>query len=146
MPWWIWLVGGLVLAGLEAALSGGELYLLFVGASAFVVGLVSLAGFDDLAVQLAVFCVTSGGALVFFRRRLSDRLKAGASERDVDTFIGERARAVSEIAGGGEGKVEFRGTNWSARNLGEQPIGAGQPCRVEKVEGLTLWVRAELLS
>jgi membrane protein implicated in regulation of membrane protease activity len=81
--------------------------------------------------------------LVFFRRRLSDRLKAGVVDRPVDAFVGERARAVKDLAGGGEGKVEFRGAAWNARNLDDRTILAGQACRVERVEGLTLWVRAE---
>jgi len=141
--WWIWIVGGLILAGLEAVLSGGELYLLFIGAAALVVGLVDLGGGHAMTTQLFVFCAVAAGSLVFFRRRLSDRLKSGVVDREVDTFIGERARAVKDLAGGGEGKVEFRGASWSARNLDERMIAAGQPCRVEKVEGLTLWVRSE---
>lgn len=143
MPWWIWIVGGLTLAGLEAVLSGGELYLLFIGAAAVVVGFVDLGGGHAMTMQLLVFCVAAAGSLLFFRRRLSDRLKAGAVDRPVDTFIGERARAVHDLAGGAEGKVEFRGSSWSARNIGERTIAAGQPCRVEKVEGLMLWVRSE---
>lgn len=143
MPWWIWIVTGLILAGLEAVLSGGELYLLFIGAAAVVVGFVDLGGGHAMAVQLFVFCAVAGGSLFFFRRKLSDRLKAGAVDREVDTFIGERAKAVKDLAGGGEGKVELRGAAWSARNLDQRTIAAGQMCRVEKVEGLTLWVRPE---
>jgi membrane protein implicated in regulation of membrane protease activity len=143
VPWWIWIVGGLILGGLEAVLSGGELYLLFVGAAAIVVGFVDLGGGDSLTTQLFVFCAVAGGSLIFFRRRLSDRLKSGAVDREVDTFIGERARAVKDLSGGGEGKVELRGALWNARNLDGRTIVAGQACRVEKVEGLTLWVRSE---
>ena len=143
MPWWIWIVTGLILAGLEAVLSGGELYLLFIGAAALVVGFVALGGGYAMTTQLFVFCVVAGGSLIFFRKRLSDRLKSGAVDREVDTFIGERARAVHDLAGGGEGKVEFRGSAWNGRNLDGRMIPAGQMCRVEKVEGLTLWVRPE---
>lgn len=143
MPWWIWIVGGLILAGLEAVLSGGELYLLFIGAAAIVVGFVALGGGHAMTTQLFVFCAVAGGSLMFFRKPLSDRLKGGAVDREVDTFIGERARAVQDLAGGGEGRVEFRGAAWSARNLDDRKIAAGHMCKVEKVEGLTLWVRPE---
>ena len=48
-----------------------------------------------------------------------------------------------EIGAGGYGKVELRGTTWNARNAGETPVAADQACRVERVEGLTLWIRPE---
>jgi membrane protein implicated in regulation of membrane protease activity len=37
----------------------------------------------------------------------------------------------------------MRGSSWSARTVGAEALKPGQRCRVEKVEGLTLWLRAE---
>jgi membrane protein implicated in regulation of membrane protease activity len=39
------------------------------------------------------------------------------------------------------GRVELRGTVWSARNTGDAAIHAGQRCSVERVDGLTLDIR-----
>jgi inner membrane protein len=41
------------------------------------------------------------------------------------------------------GKAEMRGTSWNTRNIGDQPLARGQRCRVERVEGLMIFVRAE---
>ncbi len=143
MPWWIWIGAGLALALLEVLLSGGELYLLLIGAAALVVGVVDLAGGHDIALQMLVFCLAAASCLVFFRGRLSDRLKGGVPERDVDSLLSERARAVDALEPGAEGLVELRGTNWNARNVGNSTIPSGAPCRVEKVDGLLLWVSPE---
>jgi inner membrane protein len=39
------------------------------------------------------------------------------------------------------GKVELRGSSWSAQNVSPSPLTSGQRCRVEKVDGLMLLVR-----
>jgi membrane protein implicated in regulation of membrane protease activity len=41
----------------------------------------------------------------------------------------------------GIGKVELRGAPWNAHNDGPRPIASGERCRVERVKGITLWVR-----
>jgi membrane protein implicated in regulation of membrane protease activity len=58
-------------------------------------------------------------------------------------MVGERAVASEELAAGGLGKVELRGSPWQARNVGEAAVKAGQGCKVEKVDGITLLVRPE---
>ncbi len=40
-------------------------------------------------------------------------------------------------------KAELRGVPWSARAASGIALRKGQRCRVERVDGLTLWVRAE---
>ncbi len=61
----------------------------------------------------------------------------------VDRFEDEAAVVLEEVAPGGVGKAELRGTSWSARTAGAAALARGQRCRVERVEGLTLWLRAE---
>ena len=41
------------------------------------------------------------------------------------------------------GKAEMRGTSWTARNIGEKPLARGERCTVERIEGLTIFIRAE---
>jgi membrane protein implicated in regulation of membrane protease activity len=41
------------------------------------------------------------------------------------------------------GKVELRGTTWTAHNDGPVPLARGQRCRVTRVDGLTLGIVAE---
>ena len=48
-------------------------------------------------------------------------------------------RAAQEIFG----KAELRGTIWTVKNVGDQPLRAGQRGRVDGKDGLTLFVRPE---
>jgi len=50
---------------------------------------------------------------------------------------------LDEVTAGGVGRVEVRGSPWTARTSGSHALTAGQHCVVEKVEGLTLWVRPQ---
>ena len=52
-------------------------------------------------------------------------------------------RLLGDLPAGGEVKAELRGVPWSARAASGASLRAGQRCRVERVDGLTLWVRAE---
>ena len=143
MAWWIWVVAGFLLLALELASPGG-FYVFFFGCGALAVGLLAALGWaEPLALQGVLFGGLSVAALVFFRPLIVRRLHAGAGDAPVDSLVGERAMARGEIAGGGFGKAELRGTTWNARNVGEAPLGPDQACRVERVDGLTLWIRAE---
>jgi membrane protein implicated in regulation of membrane protease activity len=41
------------------------------------------------------------------------------------------------------GTAELRGTSWTARNIGPAPLANGQRCKVQRVDGLMLYVKAE---
>jgi len=60
----------------------------------------------------------------------------------IDSLIGETCVAVEDMAINAVGKAELRGTPGS-RNAGDKPLARGQRCTVERVEGLTIFVRAE---
>jgi membrane protein implicated in regulation of membrane protease activity len=57
--------------------------------------------------------------------------------------VGEVAVPLEDISVNSVGKAEMRGTSWNTRNIGDQPLARGQRCRVERVEGLMIFVRAE---
>jgi membrane protein implicated in regulation of membrane protease activity len=61
----------------------------------------------------------------------------------VDSLVGETALVLDDIPASGFGKVELRGTAWNARNGGSASLSRGQRCTVERVEGLSLWVRPQ---
>jgi membrane protein implicated in regulation of membrane protease activity len=61
----------------------------------------------------------------------------------VDRLEGETAVVTEDVPPGGVGKAEMRGATWSARSTGDELLAKGRRCRVERVEGLTLWLRAE---
>ena len=65
------------------------------------------------------------------------------SDAEVDTLIGATAVASDNIAINGIGKVEMRGTSWSARNISDKPLRPGDRAKVARVEGLMLFVHPE---
>ena len=139
MAWWIWIGAGIVLALIEL-LAGGELWLLFAGIAAIVVGLLVGVGMTDLAAQFLVFSVLAVSAF-FLRRRLTrpaDTGKVGS-----ESLVGEIGPATSTILPATPGNVEFRGSSWPARSATGDPIEAGTVVRVVRMEGITLFVEPE---
>jgi membrane protein implicated in regulation of membrane protease activity len=143
MAWWIWVLGGLILLVLEVATPGG-FFAVFFGAGAILVGVLKALGWDGPAwAEWLVFTILSLVALGLFRKPLMRRFNLSGGKKTVDRMEGERALVTEEVAPGGVGKAEMRGTSWTARTAGESVLAKGQRCRVERVEGLTLWLRAE---
>jgi membrane protein implicated in regulation of membrane protease activity len=140
MSWWIWVLAGLALLALEFASS--TMHIGFFAVGALVVALLVGLGVDlPLWGQLAIFTITSVAAFAFLRPILVRKLKLDFKPQ-VDMMIGEQAMALDEIAVAGLGKAEFRGSTWSARNVGEVVLTRGQRCVVAGLEGLVIHVKA----
>lgn len=142
MPWWLWMLFGLVLLILEVGLAGG-FYLAFFGIGALCVGFLVAIGLAEADwLQWLLFSVLSVITLAFLRRPIMMRLAPPGGDR-VDGLVGETATASEDIPTGGVGKAELRGTTWTARNSGSALLAKNTRCRVERVDGLTIWIRAE---
>ncbi len=142
MAWWIWVLGGLVLL-LAEVLTPGGFFVIFFGAGAILVGALKGLGWDGPAwSEWLVFTVLSVVSLALFRKPLMRRFNLSSS-KPVDRLEGETALVTEAVAPGGVGKAEMRGASWTARSSGQGALARGQRCRVERVEGLTLWLRAE---
>ena len=142
MEWWIWLLLGLLLLFAELVTPGG-FYIIFFGIGAIVVGI--LARFQAAGAtwfQFILFSIVSVLSLWLFREKLLQLTRARSSH-GVDNLVGETAVLLEDISMNGIGKAEMRGTSWNTRNVGDKPLARGQRCRVERVDGLTLFVRAE---
>ncbi len=139
MTWWAWVLLGIALLVVEMATPGG-LFALFFGAGAIVVAPLAALGMPE-AWQWLAFSVVSVATLLGFRRRLTLVLSKGP--KAAVELVGEQALVLVEVAPGGEGRVELRGVPWTARTAGGVALAVGRRCRVERVEGLTLWLRAE---
>ncbi len=143
MLWWHWLLLGLVLTALEMAASGG-FYIVFFGVAAVIVSLLALAGIaGPLWLQMLLFSALSVASLLFFRNPLMRRLNLSAGAADIDTLATETGTVIDAMAPGGNGRVEVRGTPWSARNVGTIPLSSGARVVVVRPERLTLLVKAE---
>jgi membrane protein implicated in regulation of membrane protease activity len=143
IPWWGWFLFGFALLLLELASAGG-FYFLFFGVGAIAVGILAwLSVVQEAWVQLTFFSIFSVGTSVLFRKRLLQRFGPKAGDVVVDTLVGEAAIVMDNIEAGGTGKVELRGTSWTARNSGGRMLVRGDRCRVDRVDGLSLWVTKE---
>jgi inner membrane protein len=141
--WWAWALVGLALLGVEVFTPGG-FFVLFFGVGALLVAL--LAGLGVAGPpwgQWLIFSAVSVVSLLLFRSPLLKRFGHGEPGRVLDTLEDEVATPLEDLAPGGVGKAELRGTSWTARNADERPLARGQRCRVSRVEGLTLHLRAE---
>jgi membrane protein implicated in regulation of membrane protease activity len=143
MPWWGWVALGVLLLAAELGAVDAEFYLVFLGLSALVVGLVGLAGFGGpIWLQWLLFAALALVSLVFFRRKLYARLRRAEGELG-EGVSGEWAVAQGRIEPGALGRAELRGSVWSARNAGGAPIEDGERVRVERVEGVLLHLRPD---
>jgi hypothetical protein len=141
--WWHWLVLGLTLIALEIAAAGG-FYIIFFGVAALLIAGLHLTGVaGPLWFQLLLFSVFSVGSLLVFRGPLMRRLEPGPGQADMDTLVGDIGVALEEIAPGAIGRIELRGTTWTTRNAGLQPIPKGSRCTVLRRDRLTLFVQIE---
>ena len=144
MVWWHWMVLGLVLAALELV-SPGTFFIIFFGVGALAVGalaLFNLAG--PVWVQWLLFSIISIAALLLFRNPLLRLVRADTPEASaVDALTNDIAVAIDDIPPAEIGRVELRGSAWSARNAGTTRITKGQRCIVQRVEGLKLHVLPE---
>jgi membrane protein implicated in regulation of membrane protease activity len=143
MSWWIWVALGLVLAAIELATPGG-LFIIFFGIAALVVGALTLTGLvTESWVQWLLFPIIALIAVRLFRQPLLGRLRMRENGEPVDSLVGEVATPAADIAPGGHGRAELRGSTWNVRNVAAVPVAAGQRCRVVIVQGLVLDIRPE---
>lgn len=144
MIWWYWMLLGIVLLGAEMLTPGG-FYILFFGLAALIVGSLTGLGFTQAEwIQWLLFSGLAILSLLVFRGPLLAWIKTTDEEMPiVDSMVGESAILLEDLAPGGTVKAELRGTTWTAHNAGPALLKKGQRCKVERVEGLTLWISAE---
>jgi membrane protein implicated in regulation of membrane protease activity len=141
MPWWGWVIVAAMLLGSELLLVDAGFYLVFLGASALIVGLVDLAGFGgEIWQEWAGFAALSLITMIAFRQRIYSQLRGGAEDIP-EGVVGEHVLVPQAIEPGGEGRVELRGTTWTAVNAGDRPLEAGSRAHVDRTEGLILYLR-----
>jgi membrane protein implicated in regulation of membrane protease activity len=142
MTWWSWCVLGVVLLGVELFAVDAQFYLVFAGLAAIVVGVLGLVGvaLPDWAQWLA-FAVLSVAAMFTIRRQVYDKLLSKPTDK-VSTDIHQNVVVGQDLEPGKSCRIEYRGSGWTAVNVGKDRIAAGGEARIESIEGLTLHVRA----
>lgn len=135
-----WFIIGLVLFLMELVIPG--FFIFFFGLGAWVTALVCLIGNPDSItnMQIIIFAVTSVLTLVALRKIIQNRFfnKGTQSEQVEDEFTGKEALATSDFGGSKNGKVEFKGTTWTAESGSE--IKEGQRVRIIEKDSFKLIV------
>lgn len=143
MMWWIWVLTGLALLGLEALIPGG-IIMVFFGVAALLVGGLSAAGMGGpLWVQGLLFSAVSIVSLLTLRNPIMRWMNRGTEQSEsIDSLLGQQVLALEDLAPGAVGKAELRGSAWTAENIGDRILARDQHGIVERIEGLKLFVRA----
>jgi inner membrane protein len=142
MLWWGWCILGVVLLGVELLAVDAQFYLVFAGLAAVVVGLLGLVGLElPVALQWLLFAVLAVTAMFTLRRPIYAKLM-NKPFGNVNTDLDQRVLLTEELAPGNSCRIEYRGSGWTALNIGDQVIPSGGAARIDSIDGLTLRVRA----
>jgi len=141
MTWWAWVIFGTLLLGVELFAIDLQFYLVFIGLGAIVVGIVELVAPGLPAwVPWILFAVLSLTAMFTIRRQLYQLLR-GSAVGITDSAVGTRLTIREALAPGGTCRTEYRGSIWTAINVGSEAIPAGGAAVIDTVEGLNLRIR-----
>jgi membrane protein implicated in regulation of membrane protease activity len=143
MTWWGWMILGAVLFGAELFAVDAQFYLVFLGLSALIVGALDLLGITmSESMQWTVFAVLALISMFTFRRALYEKIRGGAPGFH-DSIEGEEIKIEVNLEPGSDTRADYRGTNWTVKNVGSATIPGGSRARVVKTEGLVLHVSAD---
>ena len=136
----IWFIVGLVLILMEFVIPG--LVIVFFGLGAWVAAIFVWI-FPNMAfwVQMMIFTVFSVITLVLLRRSLKKRFFSdleGVENENVDDYIGKTATVETAVKDG-EGKVDYRGTSWSA--YADEDIPKGTKVTIVDKDSIKLKVK-----
>jgi membrane protein implicated in regulation of membrane protease activity len=134
---------GAVLLGAELFAIDAQFYLVFLGLSAALVGLASLFGIamPEWAQWLS-FAALSLVSFFTFRKSLYEKIRGGMVGFH-ETLVGNTIDVPEELGPGAKTRLDYRGTKWTARNVGDTVIAGGASAIVVEVDGLTLRIKAE---
>lgn len=140
MPWWGWMIVGALLLSAELLAVDAQLYLIFIGVAAILVGVGDIAGPHlPIWAEWLVFATLSVLLMFTVRRYAYEKLRSRPIGT-VDGDVGKLLAVTEELAPGQSCRAEYRGTSWTAVNVGRRAIPAGDTARIEAVDGLTLRV------
>ena len=143
MAWWSWGILGMALLCVELLAVDAQFYLVLAGVAAILVGLLGLVGIDlPVYLQWLLFAVLAIATMFTVRGKIYGKLMSNPKLGKIDTDLDQHVVVTQELAPGKSCRLEYRGSGWTALNVGEQAIAAGDSARIDSIEGLTLHVRA----
>lgn len=138
MMTWVWL-GAIIAFGVLEALTAGLVSIWFVvgGLAAL---LATILGLGTTA-QVVLFILVSAAALILTRPLVKRYTQGKAIPTNADRVFGQKAKVTEAIDNeNSTGAVYVDGKTWSARSADGSVIPAGTQVRIEKMEGVKLFV------
>jgi inner membrane protein len=123
-PELFWFILGLGLFLMELVIPG--FFIFFFGLGAWITALICLLADPSINLQIIIFAIASVLTLIGLRSIIQKKFfyNRGSKSEDVeDEFTGKEALAVSDFGGMQTGKVEFKGTTWTAESTSEISVG-----------------------
>ena len=138
MPF-VWLIIAVILGVIEAVTVSLISIWFAVGALAAII-----PAYFEVPIwgQILVFLAVSAIAFAFTKRFFKDIVKVKKHPTNADGLIGTDGIVAAEINNlKGNGKVYISGLTWSAKSFDGKDIPEGAIVKVEKIEGVTLFVK-----
>jgi inner membrane protein len=143
MAWWAWFILAAALLGIELFVIDAQFYLVFLGVSAALVGVLDLAdGTMPAWQQWLAFAALSIATMLAFRQRIYEVVRKRTGHVAQPLTLGDRVVIPVRLEPGQTCRAEYRGSSWTARNVDQHAIDAGVEAVIAHVDGLTLHVRA----
>lgn len=141
----LWFIGGVLLMLLEFIIPGGIIFFLGLGATG--VALLLYTGVIEGWLQAFTAWFIGSLALLFglrglVQKLLPARIERGKTDEDLDAYD-QLAQVLERIPAGGEGRIDFRGSTWKAKNYHQdQSLEPGTPVRIVFRDNLVWTVEA----
>ena len=135
----IWLGLMLIFLAVEAACAI-HLVSIWFAAGALVAMAVSLLG-GDLWLQIALFLLVSCVTLALMWPFVRKFLNPGLQKTNLDSIIGSEGLVTASIDNlTAQGQVKLGAMEWTARSTSGEPIAPGTRIRVDRIEGVKVFV------
>lgn len=137
---WIWLAAVILFSVVEAATAGLVSIWFVAGAAA---ALIAAALNAAILVQILLFAAVSAVTLAATRPLVRKFERKNVVATNADRVLGAKAKVTETIDNeNSTGAVYIDGKTWTARSADGRAIPAGAPVRVERMEGVRLYVTA----
>lgn len=134
----IWLLLTVVFLIAEAA-TVTVISLWFAAGSLTAMAMALLGG--SVWMQALTFLVVSAAALTALRPLVRKYLTPKLTATNIDSIIGSVGIVTADIDNiGAAGQIKLNGMEWTARSTSGDPIEAGTKVRVDKIEGVKVFV------
>lgn len=136
---YVWL--GLLVVLIVAELLTTQLVSIWFAAGALASFIVTLAGVEELWIQIVVFVAVSVVALVVTRPIVRKLVNRKAVPTNADMVIGQTGVVTDRIDNNAEtGLVKVNGAVWTARTEDGSVIESGEKVEIKEIRGVKLFV------